>query len=254
MSLRVDVDGHVMTVLFDRPEARNAMTFEMYDGLVEACRRAEEDPQVRCVVLRGAGDAFVAGTDIAQFAGFTDGRDGVAYEERVNAVVAQVERTEVVTIAAVRGPCVGGGLAIASACDLRIADETAVFGVPIARTLGNCLSRANVQRLVHLMGAGAVAELLLLARLLPARRMHELGFVQQVVAGGELDATVADLAGKVGGHAPLTLWASKQMLLAASGGPAAPEAEVIERVYGSADFAEGVRAFGEKRRPDWVGR
>lgn len=247
-------DGPVLTVTFTRPEARNAMSWEMYDGLLQACERVDTDDDLRVMVLRGAGGAFVAGTDIGQFREFTSGQDGVDYEARVEHIVSTLAGVDAVTVAAVQGPCVGGGLALATACDLRVADESAVFGVPIARTLGNCLSAANVDRLVRLLGRGTVGELLLLGRLLPAQRMLELGYVQEVAPADGFDALLADVVGRLAAHAPLTLWASRSMLRATGGVELpVPEAEMIARVYGSEDFRGGVQAFMDKQRPVWRG-
>ncbi|GAA1176746.1 enoyl-CoA hydratase [Ornithinimicrobium humiphilum] len=252
--LTTSVDGPVLTVTLTRPEARNAMTWEMYDGLVRACQQVNADEGLRVLLLRGSGGAFVAGTDISQFLEFEDGSDGVAYEARVEEIVSTLASVDAVTVAAVEGACVGGGLALAAACDLRVADASAVFGVPIARTLGNCLSQANVDRLVRLMGRGTAGELLLLGRLLPASRMHELGFVQEVAPEGGFDQLVADVVDRLAAHAPLTLWASRGMLRATGGVPLPqPEEEMISRVYGSEDFRGGVRAFVEKVRPRWRG-
>lgn len=247
-------DGPVLTVTLNRPEARNAMTWEMYAGLVEACEQVNSDAALRIMVLRGSGGAFVAGTDISQFQEFRDGQDGVDYEARVEKIVSTLAGVDAVTVAAVEGACVGGGMALATACDLRIADESAVFGVPIARTLGNCLSSANVARLVQLLGRGTVGELLLLGRLLPAHRMLELGYVQEVAPAEGLDELLADVVGRLSGHAPLTLWASRNMLRQADGVTLpTTEEEMIARVYGSEDFRGGVRAFVDKQRPQWRG-
>ena len=151
-AVRYRVEGGVAHLTFDRPGARNAMTFAMYDALAEGLARIEADPSVRVAVLRGAGGkAFVAGTDIEQFTGFT-GADGVAYEARIDAYVEGLERVRVPTVAVVEGWAVGGGLAIANACDIRVAQSGARFGVPIARTLGNCLSPANLRRLTATLG------------------------------------------------------------------------------------------------------
>jgi enoyl-CoA hydratase len=252
--LTTSVDGPVLTVTLDRPEARNAMTWEMYEGLVQACARVDADESLRVLLLRGAGGAFVAGTDISQFLQFDGGSDGVRYEARVEEIVSALASVDAVTVAAVEGACVGGGLALAAACDLRLAEESAVFGVPIARTLGNCLSAANVERLVRLMGRGTAGELLLLGRLLPAARMLEVGFVQEVSPAGGFEAMVSDVVGRLSAHAPLTLWASRSMLRATNGVPLpVSEEEIISRVYGSEDFHGGVRAFVDKARPVWRG-
>ncbi|MBM0236004.1 enoyl-CoA hydratase/isomerase family protein [Micromonospora sp. ATA32] len=145
--------GPALIVTFNRPEQRNAMTWAMYDGLYQACERADADDDVRVLVLRGAGeDAFVAGTDIRQFADFTGGDDGVEYEKKITRVLDRLEGVNVPTVAAIRGYCVGAGLAIAAVCDLRLATPDARFGIPIARTLGNCLSMPTYALLLHHLG------------------------------------------------------------------------------------------------------
>ena len=147
------VAGQVAHVQFDRTWARNAMTWAMYDGLAAACTAINENSRVRVAVLRGAGGkAFVAGTDIAQFREFASGDDGVAYEAKLDGFIDGLERLRVPSIAVVEGFAVGAGLAIANACDIRIAASGAQFGVPIARTLGNCLSAANLRRLCATLG------------------------------------------------------------------------------------------------------
>jgi enoyl-CoA hydratase/carnithine racemase len=140
---------------FNRPQARNALTWAMYDALVEACDRVDADQGIRVFVVRAAGDAFAAGTDIGQFTEFRSGADGIAYERRLDAVIDRLERVTVPTIAQVHGVAAGGGCAIALACDLRVCTPAARFGVPIARTLGNCLSAANYARLVDPSGPRA---------------------------------------------------------------------------------------------------
>jgi enoyl-CoA hydratase len=145
----------VATVLFDRPAARNAMTFAMYDELSHACRTIAATPGLRAAVFRGSGGAFVAGTDISEFAAFNSGEDGVAYERRIEAEIAEIEHLPVPTLAVVDGAAMGGGLIIATACDLRIASTRSRFGAPIASTLGNCLSIRNVARLERAFGLGA---------------------------------------------------------------------------------------------------
>src|SRR6185503_10494663 len=130
--------GPIGFLTFNRPQARNALTWAMYDALVEACDRVDADDTLRVFVIRSAGDAFAAGTDIGQFTGFASGEDGIAYERRLDAVVDRLERVTPVTIAQVHGVAAGGGCMIALACDLRVCTPAAQFGVPIARTLGNC--------------------------------------------------------------------------------------------------------------------
>ncbi|MEO7548831.1 MAG: enoyl-CoA hydratase/isomerase family protein, partial [Ramlibacter sp.] len=156
-AVRLEIEGRVASVLFDRPQARNAMTWSMYEALGSICKRLQSDREVRVVTLRGAGGAaFVAGTDIAQFQAFTSGEDGVAYERQIDAAIALLESLPMPTVAVLEGWTVGGGLAIATACDIRIGTPELKLGVPIARTLGNCLSVANLARLVAAFGRGRV--------------------------------------------------------------------------------------------------
>ena len=138
-------NGDVVTVTFDRQAARNAMTWQMYETLGEICAQLRTDQSVRAVVLRGAGGkSFIAGTDIAQFKAFTSGEDGIAYEEKMERYLAAIEALPMPTLAVIEGFAIGGGLAIAACCDLRIATPGARFGVPIARTLATRRSRSDV--------------------------------------------------------------------------------------------------------------
>lgn len=257
--LHVEADGGVLRVTFDRPEARNAMTFDMYAGLVAACERADADDAIRVMVLRGAGGrAFVAGTDIAQFAGF-DGPAGVAYEGRIDATIGRLLAVTVPVVAAIDGFCIGGGLAIASAADLRVAARDARFGYPIARTLGNTLSARSYALAVRHLGAGRVIDMIATARLLDAEEALTAGFVTRVAE--DVTTTTEEVVTAILGHAPLTLWSAKELLrrLHAAAG-VVEDADVLDRVYGSADFAAGVAAFtappsaGRRTSPDWQGR
>lgn len=249
------VDGQVATLVFDRPEQRNSMTWDMYEELTHHCDRIDRHPDVRVVVLRGAGeDAFVAGTDIQQFEQFTHPDDGVAYERRIEEVLCRLEQVRVPTIAAINGYAVGGGLMLAAACDLRIATRTARLGMPIARTLGNCLSMPNYARLIHLTGAARAAEILYTANLLDAERAREAGLLTRVVNGDQLPAEVSDLCGRLISHAPLTMATTKVALRRLRTGALPEDEDLIRTCYGSRDFREGVAAFIEKRTPRWSGR
>jgi enoyl-CoA hydratase len=253
--LEVSQDGAVLTVLFNRPEARNAMTFGMYDGLEEACARADADDSVRVMVLRGAGGrAFVAGTDISQFSSFTSGDDGIEYEERITRVVNRLEDVAVPTVAAIEGPCVGGGLALAAACDLRVATESSRFGVPIARTLGNCLSMNSYSLLVHHLGPGRTLDMLLRARLLSAADAHAAGFVGEVVPDGELDPALSALLDVLLNHAPLSMKAAGQAVARLRRANLPDGDDLVREVFGSADFRAGVAAFVERGQASWTGR
>lgn len=252
--LRVTASGGVLRVVFNRPAARNAITFAMYEGLYDACVQADEDDAVRVLVLTGAGDAFVAGTDIAEFQSFTSGADGVAYEERISRVVNRLEDVAVPTVAVVRGACVGGGLALAAACDLRIATRSARFGVPIARTLGNCLSMNNMSLLVAQLGPARVLDLLLTAKLLTGEQAHAAGFVAELADDEALEEAARDLIARLLGHAPLTMWATKQAVARLRRATLPDGDDLVDIAFGSNDFHAGVQAFVARRPPVWQGR
>lgn len=251
----LSVEGQIARITFDRPQARNAMTWRMYEGLAEACETIAAQPEIRVAVLRGAGGkAFVAGTDIEQFRAFGSGDDGVAYEEKVNRYVEAVEKLDVPTIAAVEGWAVGGGLALANACDIRIATAGARFGVPIAATLGNCLSAANIRRLCATLGESWVKRMLILAEMPTAEELAGTGYVAAVVEPTALDAHLEAVCARLAGHAPLTVRATKEALRRLAIDSAADDRDIVRGVYGSADFREGVEAFVAKRRAEWQGR
>ena len=256
--LLFDIDGPIAFLTINRPDARNAMTLEMYDTLVDACERVDADASVRVLVLRGAGGkAFMAGTDIAEFTGFRSELDGIAYERRLDKVVDRVERVKAATIAQVQGVATGGGCALALACDLRVCTPDARFGIPIARTLGNCLSAANYARLVDLVGPARAKELLITGRLLDAREAASLGLVTEVVDGIDVDGAVRRLAAAIAVNAPLTIRATKEMIrrIQAHRRINAEAAEdLVAMCYSSDDFREGVDAFLTKRPPRFTGR
>jgi enoyl-CoA hydratase len=254
--IRTERRGSALWIRVDRPTARNAMTFAMYDRLAEVCRDADADDAVKAVVLTGSGEAFVAGTDIGQFVNFTAASQALEYEHRMDAWLGAIEDVRVPTIAALRGPVVGGGLAIAAACDLRVAAPSARFGVPVARTLGNCFSAANLVRLAALVGLGRVKELVLTARLIDAQEARAIGLVSEVVPEEEtLETRVEELAEQLASYAPLTLRATKEMVRRIRARMMPEEAaDLVALCYTSADFREGVTAFLERRKPAWHGR
>lgn len=253
--LLIETEGAIATVTLNRPQARNALTFEMYDGLAGFCRSIHPEGPVKAVIVTGAGErAFAAGTDIAQFRDFRTAEDALAYEERIEAVLNAIETCPVPTIAAVAGACTGGGAGIAAACDLRIAARNAKFGFPIARTLGNCLSMANYARLAALIGAGRVMEIIFTARLLEAEEARRAGLVSEVLDDRQaLMSRASELAQTLAGHAPLTLRATKEALRRVRQGRTDGD-DLIAMCYTSADFREGLAAFLEKRPAAWKGR
>jgi len=257
MHTNFETDGPLAFLTFNRPDARNAMTWEMYEALVEACERVDSDASLRVLVLRGAGGkAFVAGTDIAQFQNFSDRDDGVKYEERLDRVLDRLERVTKPTIAQVQGVAAGGGCAIAFACDLRVATPDASFGIPIARTLGNCLSAATCARLLDLMNPGVAKDLLFTGRLIAGEEAKSLGLVNRLVPADDLDRAVRALATEIAANAPLTIRATKELIrrvLAHRRLPAGADTDIVEMCYTSRDFREGIESFLAKRKPVWSG-
>ncbi len=252
--LLFEVEDGIGRITFNRPEARNALTWAMYDGLVAALEQAGRDPAIRALVLTGAGGrAFAAGTDIGQFRTFSQPEDAIGYEQRIDAVLNVLEACRVPTIAAIAGACIGGGAAIAACCDLRIAAPGARFGFPIAKTLGNCLSMANLARLSQLIGAARVKDIVFTARLIETEEALQIGLVSEVVPGPDaLLPRAGALARLIAGHAPLTIQSTKLALKKLRGEVVEDEALIL-MCYQSADFREGMDAFLTKRPPAWTG-
>ena len=254
--LLYEVRDGIARVTFNRPQARNALTFAMYERLAAVCAEVDADRSIKAMLLTGAGDrAFAAGTDISQFRAFSTPEDALEYEARIDRVLGAVERCRVPTVAAIAGAATGGGAGIAAACDLRIAAANARFGFPVARTLGNCLSMNNYARLSALIGPARVKDLVFTARLIEAPEALAIGLVSEVLGDPEALAERATaLAMLVASHAPLTLQATKEALrrLRDNAGGAGDK-DLILMCYMSADFREGMDAFLTKRTPVWRG-
>jgi len=254
-AVRLTIEGPIAYVVFDHPEARNAMTWAMYQQLGAICEQLRGDTSVRVACFRGAGgQAFVAGTDIEQFKAFTSGEHGIDYERQIDAGIEQVETLPMATVAVVEGWAVGGGLAIATACDIRIATPTARFGVPIAKTLGNCLSAANLARMVAAFGRPRVQRMLIGAEILGADEALACGYLAQQVEVDAIDAAAKDLCEQLAALAPVTQVVTKEALRRLLLRDLPDIQDLIRRTYDSEDFREGVAAFSEKRKPVWRGR
>lgn len=253
-TVHLSIHAGVASVVFDRPAARNAMTWAMYERLNAICEQLKADPTVRVTTFRGAGgQAFVAGTDIEQFTRFSSGEDGVAYEKQIDQCIARLESLPMPTVAVIEGWTIGGGLAIATACDFRIATADSRFGVPIAKTLGNCLSVANLSRLCAVFGMPRVKRMLMLAEVLTAQEALACGFLLERVEAGEIDALLSALCTRLSALAPVTQSISKEGLRRLVSASLPPDEDLIRQCYGSADFHEGVAAFVDKRSPLWRG-
>lgn len=255
--LPFEVRDGVGFLTFNRPAARNALTFEMYERLAELCSLEPQASGARVLVLTGAGDrAFASGTDIAQFVDLRTESDVLGYERRMSAVLEAVEDCPVPTIAAIRGACTGGGAAIAAACDLRLGAPSQRFGVPIARTLGNCLSPDNYRRLTAIVGPSRLKEILFTARLVEADESLAIGWLHELVEDeAALLPRAEELARRIAGYAPITLRVTKTALkrIRDAADPGGGE-ELVLSAYLSEDFREGVDAFVHKRPAIWKGR
>jgi len=255
--LLYEVKGDVGVVTFNRPAAHNALTFEMYDRLGEICATVPDDRSVRAIIITGAGGrAFGAGTDISLFRDFKSGDDGLAYEARMEAMFAKMERCPVPVIAAIPGVCTGGAAVIAAASDLRISTRKLKFGFPIARTLANCLSAANIARVAMQTGVGRAVDMLMTTRLIEADEALAIGLVNELFdTNEELMARAHAIAEQIATQAPLIMRAGKEIVRRMREKLSdVQDKDMIELCYGSADFREGLDAFLAKRPPKFTGR
>jgi enoyl-CoA hydratase/carnithine racemase len=244
-------------IVFDNPGAHNALTHEMWRKLGEVCREIAADPNIRVVTFRGAGGkAFISGTDISGFAAFQTGADGIAYERGIDEYMSAVESLPMATIAVIEGWAVGGGLNIMSACDFRVATSDSMFGSPLGRTIGNCLSMRSYARIAGAVGVNIAKRMLLLGEMINAHELFDAGVLYSVVAPSELDATVDALCARAAENAPLTTRVSKEAIRRLASANLPNIDELIELVYGSEDFKSGVRNFLAKTKmtPRWSGK
>ena len=241
---------------FNRPQARNAMTWAMYDALLAACEEVDRNPQVRVFILKGAGGkAFVSGTDISQFQSFRTPQDAIDYEKKISVVLGRLASVTRPTITQVEGFATGAGCGLVATCDLSVATTDSQIGIPIARTLGNVASSGTFARIVNLIGPARAKEMIFTGRLFTAAEAQAIGLFNRVVPKESIESEVMEMARQIASNAPLTIRATKEMTrrLMDARSPEQADADLIEMCYMSADFKEGVDAFLNKRKPQWTG-
>src|SRR5437899_8248002 len=251
------VQDGIARITFNRPQARNALTFAMYERMAEICESIIPDGSTKALITTGSGDkAFASGTDISQFRAFKTAQDALDYEARIDRVLGTLEQCRVPVIAAIAGACTGGGAGIAACCDIRIGTEATRIGFPIARTLGNCLSMSNISRVVSLVGPARTKDMIFKARLVEAPEALALGLLSEIVPDVETLQRRADETAKlVASHAPLTLEATKESVRRIRRTLSREEGEdLILKAYMSEDFREGMDAFLNKRTPNFKGK
>lgn len=231
-------------ITIHRPERHNAMTQAMYESLLERIAECGRNPQVRAILFRGAGGkSFISGTDIAHFADFQRGEQGIAYEAFVEKVIDSVERIALPTIAVIDGWAVGGGLALATACDFRICSSGSRFGAPIAKTLSNTLSSRNIARLQAALGVPRVKKMLLLAEYIDASEALSCGFIYEACAAEQLGERATALAERLMALSGVTQAAVKESLRRIVVEQSLEDDDLVHRVYASEAFQQGVAGF-----------
>jgi enoyl-CoA hydratase len=258
-AVRIEREGPLAWLVFDHPERRNAISAEMWQAIPGAAAELEADPEVRVVVMRGAGDvAFVSGADISEFERSRTGASASAdYERTTGRAFEALAGLSKPLLAMVHGFCIGGGMATALAADLRYAAEDGVFAIPAAR-LGLGYHMAGLDALARLVGPSTAKEILFTARRYDAAEARRLGLVDGVFPKADLEREVRGLAGAIAENAPLTIRSAKLALRELARDPAERDHGAVRRAisacFESDDYREGVRAFLEKRPPRFAGR
>jgi len=249
-------DGAIGWLVFNNPERRNAVSLEMWQAIPAVLADFEADPRIRVVVLAGAGDkAFASGADISQFEKNRSSAEGVQrYEQVGDAATSRLQSLDKPTVAMIRGYCLGGGLAIANLCDLRIAADDARFGIPAAK-MGLGYRAGAMKNLVELVGAAFAREIMITARQFSAAEALHMGLVHKVVPVAALEAATREYCDMIAANAPLTIRTAKRVIreVTRNDYDAAACRAWVKECFDSEDYAEGRRAFMEKRKPVFKG-
>ena len=250
--LDLQIDGNVAWVTFNNPAARNALTWPMYEELQRICDSLAKNTEIRVVIFRGAGDkAFVSGSDIEQF---VDLKENEAYEVAVDHIFSSLQQLPMPTIAMIEGLAVGSGLLMATFCDFRISTQDARFGIPVAKTLGNCLSPSNLSWIAAHLGIPTAKRMLLTAELIKAPELLASGYLYQTAEASEIVSVTNVLAQRLAALAPITQKASKLTVAHLLQSNLPDCTDLMRETYNSKDFREGVKAFLEGRPPRWIGK
>jgi enoyl-CoA hydratase len=259
MTLRVEKRGATGWIVFDQPAKRNAINDAMWRGIPPAMQRFDEDPEVRCVVFRGAGTAaFSAGADISEFESTRSNEEAVGqYDDLLDRVLHAIQGSLKPSVAMIYGYCFGGGVEIALACDLRYCGASAQFSIPAAK-LGLAYNVEGHKRLLETVGHARTREIMFLGRRYPAEQALAMGLVHQVLPDTALEGFVAEVLQTLAQNAPLSIANTKTILeeyVKSTGAPdPARMRAAMERCARSEDYKEGRRAFMEKRKPAFKGR
>jgi enoyl-CoA hydratase len=257
--VQVWTDATTLHIRFNNPTRHNALSVDMWEAVPKFLAQAENDDQIRLIVFSGAGEkAFVSGADISQFEDMRAAREAVKhYEAMAEDALMSIYRCSKPTLACIRGYCIGGGVNVAISCDIRIAATDSVFSIPAAR-LGLGYRYSALKNLVDLIGPGAAKDLFFTARKIDAQEARSLGLISRVCAPEELDALLSEYTSALAANAPLTVHAGKAIMAEVL--KPSPDLDMdrcrrlILNCFESEDYAEGRRAFMEKRKPVFTGK
>ncbi len=257
-SLTTELRNHVLHIVIDNQARLNAFTMAMWAALPDLVREAEQNSDVRVIVLRGAGDkAFSAGADISEFEQTRTAALAASYDELNNAAFETLASSAKPTIAMISGFCLGGGLEVAMCCDLRLSSSVSQFSVPAAK-LGIGYNPRWMRPMLGIVSAAHAKELLFTGRRFSAAEASGMGLVNRVVQPHELEAATASLAAEIASNAPLSILAAKRCIDALNANPALQEMAgldaLVDACFASADYVEGRRAFMAKRKPVFMGK